>query len=349
MDPMTGYLIASAAAPVIGGLLGQNAAQGDREAAMRLRRQAMDAFAGLQLPSVKEQEILLEQLRSQGQLTPEMEQAITQGRSEMEGISTDPRLKDAQLAALSSLQDIGNQGGMSATDRARWNSMQSDLNRNAGAQQAAVMQNFARRGQAGSGMELLAQLTNQQASADRASQQGMDIKAQAEQRALQALMSGGQLAGSMRDQDFSQASAKAQAQDAINRFNTQNRQDVQMRNVGASNAAQAANLGERQRIADVNVGMKNQQQIHNKGLLQQDFQNRMGRAAGMSGQAQSLAGATDARADRTAGMWAGIGSGLGQGIAAYGASQSARGSGKKPTGVQTDINDDRLKRFGQIG
>jgi hypothetical protein len=310
--------IGSIAAPIVGGAIGNMASAGDRAQADELRRRALAEIAGINVPSVAEQEIQLQQLASQGKLTPEIVQAIQQQSSQMQGVSTDPRLKDAQLAALSSLQDIGNNGGMSATDKVRFNQMQSELNRDAGARQAALMQDFARRGQSGSGMELAAQLMNQQSASERASQQGMDVKAQAEQRALQALSQGGQLAGNMQSQEFNQKASQAQAQDAINRFNAANRQQVLSSNVGIRNNAQAGNLQNAQRIADSNVGLNNQQEMYNKGLIQQHFNNQMNRGAALAGQYGNMAGSKDASADRTAGMYAGIGSGVGQGFAAYG-------------------------------
>lgn len=315
---MSAALIGSIAAPIVGGMLGNALSGDDRERAERLRMQALQEFLNVKAPTIDEQKVILEQLKSQGQLTPEMEQTILQGKSELSNVTTDPRLKEAQMAALASLQDVPSQGGMSATDRTRFNQMQSELNRNEGAQRAAIMQDMARRGQSGSGMELAAQLMNQQGSAERASMQGMDIKAQAERRALEAMMQGGQLAGSIRGQEYGEKSAAAQAQDAINRFNTQNQQGVLGANVDRRNSAQAGNLSSAQRIADTNVGMRNQQEIQNKGLYQQQFDNQMRRAAGVSGQYSNQAGAADRTADRTAGMWSGIGSGVGQGAAAYG-------------------------------
>ncbi len=55
-------------------------------------------------------------------------------------------------------------------------------------------------------------------------------------------MQGGQLGGQMRSQDFGEQSSKAQAQDAISRFNAANSQSVQGQNVATKNTAQAANL-----------------------------------------------------------------------------------------------------------
>jgi hypothetical protein len=318
MDPLTMYMAGSVAAPVVGGLVGNIMSQGDRDAANRLRQQMMDMFGQIKVPTQEEQKIMLEQLKSQGQLTPELEQVFAQGDTAFKNIATDPRLKEAQLQALSSLQDVANNGGMTAADKSRQNQMLSEVNRNEQGNREAIMQDMARRGQAGSGNELAAQLMNQQASAERASQQGMDIKAQAEQRALEALMQGGQMAGNIRGQDFSEQAAAAQAQDAINRFNTQNRQSVMGANMDRRNDAQNTNLQSRQRIADTNVGIRNQQETHNKGLVQQQFQNQMQRAAGMSGQMGQMANAKDNAADRTAGMYAGIGAGVGEGFAEYG-------------------------------
>ncbi len=306
------------AAPIIGGMIGAGAAAKEREAADRIRQQMLALFGEIRVPSVEEQKVLFETLKSQGELTPEMEQVFAQGDSEFKNIAVDPRLKEAQLAALQGLQGVANEGGMSATDKVRFNQMQSELNRNEGAQRGAIMQDMARRGQAGSGMELAAQLMNQQASAERASMQGMEVKAQAERRALEALMQGGQLAGQMQGQEFNQQAQAAAAQDAINRFNTANRQQVQSNNVGARNQAQASNLGERQRIADQNVGIRNQQETQNKGLAQQNFDNQLKRASGMTGQLGGMANAADQAAGRAANMWSGIGSGIGEAFAAYG-------------------------------
>lgn len=315
---MSAAVAGAVAAPIIGGMIGAGAASKEREAADRVRQQMLAMFGEIRVPTPEEQKILLETMKVQGELTPEMEQVITQGSSELANVSTDPRLKDAQLAALSSLQEIAGADGMSTTDKVKFNQIQSENNRNEQGQRGAIMQDMARRGQAGSGMELAAQLMNQQASAERASQQGMDVKAQAERRALEALMQGGQLAGDMRGQEFSEKARAAEAQDAINRFNAANRQSVLGQNTDRRNQAQASNLDNRQSIANTNVGVRNQQEMHNKGLVQQNYDNKLKKAAGMTGQMGGMAQSRDAAADRSAGMWSGIGAGVGQGFAAYG-------------------------------
>lgn len=308
---------AAVAAPVVGGIVGNIASRGDRKRAAELSRMAMEVIKGIRVPSIEEQKLVLEELRSAGQLTPELEQTVTQGNSEYKNISSDPRLKDAQLAALNELQDIGSSGGMRSVDKARFNEMTGELNRNEKGNRDAIMMDMARRGQSGSGNDLAAQLMNQQGSAERASQRGMDIKAQAEQQALEALMKGGDLAGNMQSQEFNQKAQAASAQDSINRFNATNRQSVMGSNVDRRNSAQEANLQGTQRILDANVGTRNATQMNNKGLIQTNFNNQMDKGAAMAGAYNSQSAQASANADRTAQMYAGIGAGAGQGAAAY--------------------------------
>lgn len=140
--------------------------------------------------------------------------------SEMKKVSTDPRLRDAQLGALNSLKDISDSGGVTLRDKANMSRMQSDVAAADRGRRGAILQNMAARGAGGSGMELLAQMQNAQSSTDREAQAGLDIAAQAQERALQAIMQQGQLGGSIRGQDFGEQSQVAAAQDAINKFNT---------------------------------------------------------------------------------------------------------------------------------
>lgn len=256
---------------------------GKDSAASGAMQAAVDAFSGIESPNIEDQKIAIEQLVQQGKLTPEQAEVILQQGTELSSVSTDPRLKQAQLAALSKLEEVGNQGGLSFEDRSRLNHIQSELNRNEQANRQAIMQNMASRGMGGSGFELAAQLANQQGAAERASTAGLDVKAQAERRALEALMGAGQLGGQIRGQEFDEKARAAQAQDSINQFNAANRQSVQNANVDRRNVAQQANLQERQRVADSNVELRNKQQQYNKELQQQKFQNQMTVAGGKSG------------------------------------------------------------------
>lgn len=266
----------------------------DKEAAA-LAAQAGAAFNGLSIPEIEAQKLYLEQLQQQGLLTPELEQSILQGDSAYAGISTDPRLKQAQLDALSSLRDVGSSGGMNMEDRARLSQVQSESGRAEKASRDAITQNMQSRGIGGSGFELAAQLSNQQGSAERAAQAGLEVNAQAQKRALEAMMQAGTLGGQMQSQDFSQQAQKANATDAISQFNAQNRTNAQARNVASQNSAQATNLSEKQRLSDQNAAMRNSQQQYNKELLQQKYENEYKKAAGQSGALANQAATTSAQ------------------------------------------------------
>ena len=91
---------------------------------------------------------------------------------------------------------------MTATDKARLAQIQGDENANLRGQQGAIMQNLATRGMSGGMSEMVARQLAAQGEANRMAQQGLDVKAQAEQRALDALMKQGQLGGQIQQQDL---------------------------------------------------------------------------------------------------------------------------------------------------
>lgn len=248
---------------------------------------ALDAVKNIPLPVLKEYyPDLYKQVVS---LNPELETAVTLGPSAMEGVSTDPALKQAQLKALQKLQGISDAGGMDAqflADNAR---LETDVNTNLQAQQGAIMQNLATRGMSGGGNELVARQMAVQQAANRQAQAGMDLKAQAERRALEALMGSGQMAGQMQAQDFGQQSHVAQAKDAIDRFNVQNQQQVISNNANIKNNAQLFNANNAQNTANQNTNLRNQQQLHNNDLAQRNFNNQITKANGVANQYNNIA------------------------------------------------------------
>lgn len=242
--------------------------------AAKLAGQAVDALRGVDIPELHKQRLVLELLVSQGELTPEQADTISAQDSSLGAYSADPRLRQAQLNALGEMERAGAEG-YTAQDRAAMGAIMGDINARERGSREAIRASMAARGMSNSGLELLAQLSNQQAGAQRGSMEGLNLAAASRERALNALLQAGQLGGGIRQQDFSEAARKAEAQDIINRFNAANSQQVLNQNVLARNQAMAANLAKRQGIADQNVALKNQQQAYNKGLYQQQFQNQM--------------------------------------------------------------------------
>lgn len=228
-------------------------------------------------PSVQQMQIKLSQLVQQGQITPEQAHTYLQEASAYENI--DPRLQQEQMKALDQFSGIVDTNGLDPQAKAALYQMNSQNAAQERGQREAILQNAAARGVRGSGLELGAQLANQQGSATRGAAQGFQAAADANQRKLQAIQGLANTGGQIWGQQANQASA----QNAINQFNANNRQNVENMNVAGRNAAQAQNLAERQRISDTNTGLRNQQQLYNKGLYQQNFANQMALAGGQSG------------------------------------------------------------------
>lgn len=234
-------------------------------------------------------QLQLQQLVQQGVITPEDAKAVNVDPSAMNNISLDPKLKAAQMAALSGLQDVSNNGGMTLADKANLSHIATDEAVQSKGARDAILSNAQSRGLGGSGLELMSQLQNEQASAGRKSQRDLDVAGQAQARALDALMKGGSLAGDINNQDFNQQAQTASANDAISKFNAQNQQNVGLTNTGAHNAAQAANLSAKQGVADANVNLGNSQQQYNKGLEQTKFNNAIAKAGGQQNAANTNA------------------------------------------------------------
>lgn len=253
-------------------------------------------------------------------------------RSDMNNISTDPRLKDDQMQSLAALQELANNGGMSAADEANLSKIQSEVGQADRGRRDAIKQNMAQRGMGGSGMDLLAQLDSSQAATDRASQSGLDVAGMAQQRALDAMLKGGGLAGDIRGQDFGEKAQVAQANDIINKFNTSNTNQGNQFNTGAQNQAAQYNAGNklanaqynrntalganqwnaaannqagqfnntgRQNIANANTELSNQAQMQNQFTQpQQQFQDQLNKANGKAGAYEKQASLEDEQAAR---------------------------------------------------
>lgn len=252
------------------------------------QRDAIAQFNAIQMPSIEEQQLMLQHPEYLGDYQAMMENAQSQGPSAMEGISTDPRLQDAQMAALENLSQMGESGLLPGEEAALRQSRRGAAGE-AQAKSAQIMSDMERRGMGGSGAELAARLQASQSSADRMSQESDREMQMAQERALGAISQGGALAGQVRGQQFGEQSDVAKAKDYINQFNTQNQQAVQQRNVANQNQAGMRNLSEQQRIGEAGTAANNTQQQYNKELLQKKFNNQLALAQGKAGQYNQIA------------------------------------------------------------
>lgn len=305
-------LIAGAGLGLGASIYGKLSSDSDREKAGQLIEQSLKDYEAMGIPGIEAQQLLLEELKSQGTLTPELEQMVTLGPSAVGGISTDPSYKTAQLKALDELTALGESGGMRLSDEAALEDTLSGIRQQERGSREAILANARERGALGAGATLASQLENQQSSAQNAYATGMDTAGKAQDRAFNAIIAGGELGGRIRGQEYGEKLDAARAADEISRFNTANQIGMGTRNVGAKNEAQRYNLGERQRISDTNVGTRNMQQQYNKGLLQKRFDNQLAlnqaKAGARAGQASNLQKGADANQQ----MWGGIGQGATQ-------------------------------------
>lgn len=275
-------------------------------------KNALAELQNIPLPILKE--MYPEMYKQVATLNPEMESAVTLGPSASEGIILDPVYKKAQMDALGSLMDITEADGRDAKFQADASRLQNELNSNLKGNTDAITQNMAMKGMSGGMSELVSKQLATQGAADRQAQLELDLNAQAQERALQALMNQGQLAGSMSQNDFNQKLAKTDRQDAISKFNTQNQQQVSSNNVNTKNNAQQFNAQTAQNVSNMNTDANNAAQKYNLSLPQQNFQNRMTKAGAVSNGYNNIASREDDERNKNAQFWGNL---ISSGASAY--------------------------------
>lgn len=290
--------------------------QAEDDQAAQYAQQAAGAYGNMVAPTLSAANVIpyqdVGQLANPAQVSynlgPAAQQVASQQSSTaLNSISTDPRLEDDQMGALSSLQNIANSGGLTDADKANLSQIQGQIAQQNRGNTDAIMNSVNARGMGGSGTELLAKMQSGQNATQNAYQNGLTVAGQAQQNALNAIASSGNLAGNIRNQDYQEQSNKAAAQDAINRFNAQNSTSANAANASAANnfaTSRAAgglsaqnsnnanamqvgqyNLNNAQNISNANSGLMNQQAQQQAALPQQTFQNQMSIAQGKSGAA----------------------------------------------------------------
>lgn len=250
------------------------------------------------VPRLEDLQVQLEQLVLAGELRPEEAETILLGPSAFREVQTDPRLRGTQMDSLAELRKIVEAGGLDARAKASLEDALATQRTETRGAREAISANARARGIGGSDLELVNQLIAQQGAATRGSRAAVDAAAAAEARRDAALAQQAQLAGNIRQQDFGEASTRAEADDYIDRWNAANRQSQVNQNVGARNDAQARNLGARQAVLDTNVGLRNQQQMTNRLQTPLDLYKLRTGQAGQLGQIASGQRASDSQRDQ---------------------------------------------------
>jgi len=314
MEPTT--LALMAAVQLTNAVIGNIASSGKRKAAEEAQQKALAEIEAIGAGPDLAREILLDKFKSVGVLTPELEKAVDRGVSKVAQIKEDPRFKEAQLKALTSLQQRG-ELGYTPEERFEMMQQQRAAEQEAGAQRAGIIEGLRARGLADSGAGLRAQLRSADEMAEKQSMLSQQRSAQASQRALQSMVQAGELGGRIRGQEFDVARTLAAAEDEMGRFNISNKMSQEARRVGMENQARQYNLSMQQDIANRNIQQMNAERQRQREAEQRMYQNKLAVAqlkAGAYGaqaqQAQQQAGATQQ-------AWTQAGQGVAQGIGAY--------------------------------
>ena len=314
---MTMAFIGSTAAPIIGGLLGNIFSGGERKAAEEAQEKAMAEIERLGAGPDLAKQIYLQEFKSAGVLTPEVERAVDVGVSQVAQIQEDPRLKQAQLRALTELQQRG-RTGFTAEERAQLSQERAAAERSAEAKRQQIVAGLRARGALDSGAGLAAQLESADVLAAQQAEAADRLTSSASKRALESIIQGGEFGSRMRGQEFDIARTKAGAQDEMNRFNIQNRMQQEARRAQAATSAQEFNLRQQQALMDANIQQANAERLRQLQAQQQMYQNQLNIAQLKSGVYSQQAQQAQQQAAQKQQGWTQAGQAIGQGIGAYG-------------------------------
>lgn len=205
MDPSMILGAAGAGVSLLARLFGEAIAAGDYDKAERLKQQAVAEYGEDSLPEFERIE------------------AQEVGRTELGNIKADPTARNAQMEALSRLSEYA-APGMTAEDEGDLRMAQDAAGGVAARAAGQGEQLAAARGLQRSGLSQALGAQGAQAGAQTAADAATQLASARRQRQLQALSQMGALGGSVRGQDYQQASDAARAQDSLNQFNANMRQ-----------------------------------------------------------------------------------------------------------------------------
>lgn len=223
---------------------------------------------------------LIPQLRMQvesGKITPAQAQAAIQEASAYNNINVNPQTVEDQLAAENQLKQVATQGGMTAIDKAQLNDIQQQLANQNSAQQQAIQTAAAQQGLGTAGSTLAQKMLASQGNSTAQANAGANIAANAQARALQAMQNYGSAANAINNQQYTQQKNAADATNAINQFNAQNRQAANIQYGANQQASNTANVNNQNTINANNTGIANVQARMPYEAAQSNFTNTLNR------------------------------------------------------------------------
>lgn len=324
--PIYGLAAGQVGSSIVGGVMAGKQSKKAQAAFEAAQAEAIRILEGLNIPTIEAQQILLQNPQMVGDLVPELQQVIEQEKSAMEGVQVPSKYKEAEERTLDKLINMG-ETPFTLSEQIAQDKERRETQGLIEQQNARNMLAANQRGIAGSGLEFglnASQAQQQQQALANVSEAKMQ---QAQQRALESIAQAGSLGTQLASQSFQQQSDVAKAKDIINQFNTQSKQGVQSANVAAQNAARLRNLDTKQQLELARAQTANTQEQYNKGLIQQDYNNRLAKAQAIANAKVGAAGTAYqgglAGAANTMGMYSGIGQALGGAGSLYNANKQA--------------------------
>lgn len=153
--------------------------------------------------------------------SPEVRQLIAQGvkESAYSRIRANEGQRAIQDEAQQRLLSKGRANGLDLQARASLEEAALTTGQQARQQREGVLQNARARGTAGSGEELMAQLSAEQSGADSMRMAGVRAAADADEAAINAMINAGNMAGQREEREWNQDAQVASAEDEIAMFN----------------------------------------------------------------------------------------------------------------------------------
>lgn len=281
-------------------------------------RQAQAAFGSIQTPT--QEQLTLPELQKYvqaGLMTPAEAQAVLQGKNAYEDINTDSRPVEAEMSALSKMQDIADAGGLDDQAKAALAEAKNQSQITTQGQRGSIIDQMAARGIPTSLMSEAMQAAAAGQDAQTESLVGAKAAGDAEQRALQALSESGTLGGQIHGQQYNEAANKAAAANAIQQWNAGTQTNTNVSNAANKQAANAYNAGTAQDVANKNTTTSNERTAYNTNVPQQVFNNAITKATGQSGVAAKQADQATQAGQQEAGLYGGLLGAAGQVGASY--------------------------------
>jgi hypothetical protein len=198
-----------------------------------------------------------EQFKQVGKLVPEAAPYIAEAAPQLVEKTKDMKTgRDAQLNALKRFMEVG-AGDFDPEYQEAVTKASRQAQAEAQSRQQSILQDFARRGQSGSGLSLAAQMGGASQAMDREAMANMSAASDAYRNRLTALSQGASLGGQIQSDD---TNLQARNSDIINSFNQRmaaGRQNWENSRAASLNNAQQYNLGIAQGLDNANVEARN--------------------------------------------------------------------------------------------